>query len=348
MSEPDPAILVVDDIEDNRYMLMRRLRRLGFKNVATAGDGYEALAQLSEKPFDLILLDIMMPGMDGYEVLRRMKKDPRLRDIPVIVVSAMSEMESTIKCIELGAEDRLPKPFDPILLHARISASLEKKRLRDMQAEYLRRIEAEKSRADAILHDILPDAAVDELMATSAVRPRRFDEVAVLFCDIVGFTSFCDTVEPEEIVTHLEAWVDAAEMVAVRHGLEKIKTIGDEFMATAGLLHPVERPAQAALKCGLDMVTTAAELDAHWGVRVGIHLGPVVAGVIGQRKYQFDLWGDTVNTAARIVRQADPGMVLCSAATWHAAGQGFDGLSRGSVDLRGKGPVELFECRAVG
>ncbi len=347
MSMVDPAILVVDDVEDNRYMLTRRLDRLGFKNVGTACDGREALACLSEKPFDLVLLDIMMPGMDGYEVLRIMKQDPRFRDIPVIVVSAVNEIESTIKCIELGAEDRLPKPFDPILLRARIGASLEKKRLRDMQAEYLKRIEAEKSRADAILHDILPDAAVDELMATSAVQPRRFDQVAVLFCDIVGFTSFCDAVEPEEVVTHLEAWVDAAEMVAVRHGLEKIKTIGDEFMATAGLLHAVEQPVRVALQCGLDMVTTAAELGANWDLRVGVHMGPVVAGVIGQRKYQFDLWGDTVNTASRIVRQARPGTVLCSAEVWTSAGIGLHGESRGVFDLRGKGSVELFECQEI-
>ena len=348
MNDRDPAILVVDDVEDNLYMLTRRLRRLGFENVVTAKNGHEALARLAEAPFDLMLLDIMMPGMDGYEVLARVKENPRLRDIPVIVVSAVGEMESAIRCIELGAEDRLPKPFDPILLRARISASLEKKKLRDMQTEYLRRIETEKSRADAILHDILPDAAVDELMTTNAVQPRRFEEVAVLFCDIVGFTSFCERVEPEAIVSHLESWVDAAESVAVHHGLEKIKTIGDEFMATAGLLHPVERPARAALQCGLGLVATAAELDAHWAVRVGVHVGPVVAGVIGRRKYQFDLWGDTVNTASRVTRQANPGTVLCSATTWEAAGPDRDGLSRGSVDLKGKGQVELFECRGIG
>ncbi len=347
MSVQSPSILVVDDVEDNRYMLTRRLDRLGYNNVDTASDGQEALARLADTPYDLVLLDIMMPGMDGYDVLRIMKRDPRFRDIPVIVVSALGEMDATIKCIELGAEDRLPKPFDPVLLRARISASLDKKRLRDMQAEYLRQIEAEKSRADAILHDILPDAAVDELMATNAVHPRRFDEVAVLFCDIVGFTSFCDTVAPEDVVTHLESWVDAAEMVAVRHGLEKIKTIGDEFMATAGLLHPVTQPARAAVLCALDMVSTASELDAHWDLRVGVHIGPVVAGVIGQRKYQFDLWGDTVNTAARIVRQAEPGTVLCSAEVWKKAGDDLSGASRGTFDLRGKGSVELFECRGL-
>ena len=347
MSVREPSILVVDDVEDNRYMLTRRLDRLGYNKVDTATDGEEALVKLGDTPYDLVLLDIMMPGMDGYEVLRVMKRDPRFRDIPVIVVSALGEMDATIKCIELGAEDRLPKPFDPVLLRARISASLDKKRLRDLQTEHLRQIETEKSRADAILHDILPDAAVDELMATNAVQPRRFDEVAVLFCDIVGFTSFCDTVAPEDVVKHLEAWVDAAEMVAVRHGLEKIKTIGDEFMATAGLLHPVEQPARAAMRCALDMVSTASELEAKWDLRVGVHIGPVVAGVIGQRKYQFDLWGDTVNTTARIVRQAPPGGILCSAEVWEQAGPDLRGVSRGIFDLRGKGSVELFECQGV-
>jgi len=140
------ALLVVDDNEDNRYTLTRRLQREGYTNVTAAVDGEQALAFLRERPFDLVLLDVMMPRLNGYEVLERVHADPRLRHIPVIMISALDEVESVIRCIELGAEDYLSKPFNPTLLRARVGASLEKKRLRDEIAEVLERMEGELSR----------------------------------------------------------------------------------------------------------------------------------------------------------------------------------------------------------
>ena len=254
MSEEGPALLVVDDNEDNRYTLTRRLKHEGYSNLTEAENGQQALDQLAEARFDLVLLDIMMPVMDGYEVLERIKSDMALRDIPVIMISAADEMDSVVRCIELGAEDHLPKPFNATLLKARITASLEKKRLRDQEASYLKEIQGAKQRVDELLHATLPAAAVHELKATNAVRPRRFEEVTVLFCDIADFTAYCDNHTPEEVVGHLQALVNAFEDIAAGHGLEKIKTIGDAFMATAGLLQYVEQPTLACVRCGFDMV----------------------------------------------------------------------------------------------
>jgi pimeloyl-ACP methyl ester carboxylesterase/CheY-like chemotaxis protein len=148
-------LLVVDDNELNRDMLSRRLERLGY-TVALAEDGRQALEKVAAEPFDLILLDIMMPEMDGYEVLTRLKADPALRDLPVIVLSALDEIASAVRCIEIGADDYLPKPFDSVLLKARIGACLEKKRLRDQEATYLRQIKQAKKRADDLLHVVIP------------------------------------------------------------------------------------------------------------------------------------------------------------------------------------------------
>ena len=131
MSDSDAALLVVDDIEDNRFALSRRLARQGYLNVTTAADGRQALELLNSKPFDLVLLDIMMPTVNGYEVLAQMKASSSLRHIPVIMISAVDEIDSVIRCIELGAEDYLPKPFNPTLLRARVGACLERKRLHD-------------------------------------------------------------------------------------------------------------------------------------------------------------------------------------------------------------------------
>ena len=127
MTPSDAALLVVDDNEDNRYTLTRRLKREGYTNLTTANDGLEALQLLRSKKFDLLLLDIMMPEMNGYEVLEHLKADAELRHLPVIMISAVGEVDSVVRCIELGAEDYLPKPFDATLLRARVGASLEKK-----------------------------------------------------------------------------------------------------------------------------------------------------------------------------------------------------------------------------
>jgi class 3 adenylate cyclase len=302
---------------------------------------------LDRDDYDLLLLDIMMPGLNGYQVLERVKGAERTRHIPVIMVTALEEIDSTVLCIKMGAEDYLPKPFNPTLLKARVEASLEKKRLRDREVLHLRQIEEQKSRVDGLLHVILPDAIVDELTRTNAVRPRRFEDVAVMFTDIVGFTPYCERHEPEEIVANLQQLVEAQEAAAVRHGLQKIKTIGDSFMATAGAIRPLENPVLNAVQCGLDMVHTSRELPAHWEVRCGIHVGPVMAGIVGHRQYLFDLWGDTVNTAARVEGNGVPGAVNLSGPAWNAVAARCRGESRGLISLKGLGEMEVFRVDSL-
>ncbi|MBI2876400.1 MAG: response regulator [Candidatus Tectomicrobia bacterium] len=334
-------LLIVDDNEINRDMLSRRLQRQGY-TVVVAEDGRQALEKIQEQPFDLILLDLMMPEMNGYQVLEHLKADPILRHIPVIMISALDEMDSVVRCIEIGAEDYLPKPFNPVLLKARIGACLEKKRLRDREVLHLEQIEAEKKRADELLHVILPHEIVEELKATDTVRPRRYENVAVLFCDIVDFTGYCNGRHPEEVIAHLRELVESFEALALRYDLEKIKTIGDSFMAAAGLLKPVANPMLNCVKCGLEMISTAQQMSARWNVRVGIHMGPVIAGVVGHRQYLFDLWGDTVNTAARIESHGVNGSVNVSREAWQWIADQCQGQSIGPVFLKGKGEVELF------
>jgi CheY-like chemotaxis protein len=345
--EDGPTLLVVDDSEDNRYTLIRRLRRQGHGRILEAENGRLALDVLRAEPVDLVLLDMMMPEMNGYEVLTEMREDMELRELPVIMISALDDLDNVIRCLELGAEDYLPKPFDPTVLNARVTASLEKRRLRKEQAAYVELVERERERADRLLSAMVPIGAVAELKARDTVTPRRFDNVAVLFCDIVGFTSFCDQTSPEEVVSGLDAQVVEFERIADHHGMEKIKTIGDAFMATAGMLVGCENPVDTAVACGLDMVGAARSIEPHWDVRVGIHLGPVVAGITGKQRFQFDLWGDTVNVAARICDRAAPGSVVVSAPCWPSIRTLYRGRSLGPVELKGKGPLELVECRPL-
>jgi class 3 adenylate cyclase len=343
MNGAGPLILVVDDIEDNRYTLTRRLQREGFQNIIEATNGREALEQLELRAVDLVLLDIMMPEIDGFEVLRRMRADTRWRDVGVIIISASEEFEGIVKAVQLGAEDYIPKPFNPVLLRARIDASLSRKRLRDQETAYMRRLEDERRRADRFLRALLPDDAVRELKGTDSVRPRRFADVAILFCDVVGFTAWCEGNPPETVVEVLGRLVHRFEEIAEQRGLEKIKTVGDAFLATAGLLRAIDSPVLSCIEAGHAMIEAAATLDPPWQVRVGIHQGPVVAGVMGRQRFQFDLWGDAVNTAARVTEAARPGAVTLSSDAWLLVRNDCRGTSRGPIPLKGKGEIELIE-----
>jgi len=343
----DAKILVVDDNEDNRFTLVQRLKRSGYEAVDIAVDGRDALARLESGPYDLVLLDIMMPEMDGYQTLEYLKKDMRLRHIPVIMISAADDIDSVVRCIELGAEDFLPKPFNATLLRARVSASLNKKRMRDQEEAYRSQIVAEKKRADDLLNLILPAAAVRELKRTGVVEPRRHEDVGILFCDIVGFTAYCDAHLPEMVVGHLQTLIEAFEAIVHDMGMEKIKTIGDAFMATAGLLRPLDAPLLTAVKCGLKMASVAREMEPNWDVRIGVHYGPVVAGIVGKQQFLFDVWGDTVNVAARLVEHGSVGSVAMTDAAWREIQHECDARSIGKIDIKGKGILDLVECYAI-
>jgi adenylate cyclase len=347
MSVSEYVLLVVDDNEANRFTLKRRLQRDGYMNIEEAEDGLQALEIMRARRVDLVLLDLAMPELDGYDVLSQMKSDMDLRDIPVIMISADDKLDSVVRCIELGAEDYLPKPFNAVLLKARVGASLEKKRLKDQELVYRQRIEEERRRSDKLLHAMLPMAAVHELKADNTVAPRRFEDITVMFCDVVNFTAFCDQHAPEEVLYHLQQLVSRFEELSDEHGLEKIKTVGDAYMTTAGMFRQESDPALATVRCGLQMASNALELEAGWQVRVGIHSGPVVAGIVGQRQFMFDIWGDTVNTAARIVTEADPGAVVVSGETWLHIREYCRGRSLGFVSLKGKGKLELIEVSAM-
>ncbi|TWU13776.1 Adenylate cyclase [Symmachiella macrocystis] len=334
-------VLVVDDNDINRDILSRHLEIQGH-TVVTARDGKEALELLNNGDFDLMLLDIVMPGINGFEVLARTKSDPRLRETPIIMISALEEMEIVARCIELGAEDYLPKPFNPVVLKARVGACLEKRRFRQREISYLNRIEQEKQRADELLHVILPADIVSELKTTNEVAPRRYDNVAVLFADIVDFTSFCEQHSPEEVVSNLQKLVVTWEEIALRHGVQKVKTIGDAFMAACGLFGDSDEPVLNCVRCGLEMIQATLDLPIGWNVRIGIHTGSVVGGVLGRRQYLFDLWGDTVNTAARMESHGIKGSIVLSREAWNRVEKDSQGTPLGAITVKGKGDMEMF------
>ena len=343
----DPVVLIVDDNDDNRFTLSMRLEACGYENIVTAENGRQALEKMRQGPVDLVLLDIMMPELDGYGVLEELRTDTALRDVPVVMISAIEDINSVVRCIELGATDYLTKPFNPVLLKARVDNCIEKARYKAQEAAHLARIESEKRRADELLTTVLPRSIARALKLNSRLAPQRYEDVAVLFCDVVGFTAYSDKNPPETVFAELEMLIDRFEAIAAKHGLDKIKTVGDAFMATANLLSPLEEPVLAAVTCALDMVAATQLVRPGWAVRIGIDNGPVAAGIMGKTQFQFDVWGDTVNTAARIEEYGRPGSVRLSGRAWLHLRNQAQGRSLGFVDLKGKEKIEVIECTGL-
>jgi adenylate cyclase len=330
-------VLIVDDTPTNVAVVSGVLKDSFKTKVATNGEKALAIAMAPEKP-DLILLDVMMPGMDGFEVCRRLKANPGTAEIPIIFLTAKTDSIDEEKGFEVGAVDYIHKPFSGPIVLARVRTQLALQ-------EALSEAQEARNQADQLLHALLPKKAADEIRNFGTVIPRRYENVAVLFCDVTNFTAYCDQHEPEDVVSRLDALFVIFERVTAKHGLEKIKTIGDGFMAAAGLLHRVDDPIGSAVRCGLEMAATLIDAHLGWEVRVGVHSGPVVAGVVGQERYQFDIWGDTVNVAARMVGMSGPGSVAATQEIWEQLSSAFAGEALGEIEIKGKGMIAIFGIR---
>jgi adenylate cyclase len=338
-------ILVVDDNASNRDLLSRRLQRQGH-TVLQAEDGTIALTLVEKEALDLILLDLMMPGISGYDVLALLKSNPRFREIPVIMISALSELDSIVRCIEAGADDYLAKPFDPTLLRARVGSSLEKKHLRDREREMVEALRIEKERSEHLLLNILPKEIVARLNSGETIIADQRSNVTILFADLVGFTKLSSQLSAGDLVRLLNGLFSEFDRLALDLGVEKIKTVGDAYMVAGGLPEPRADHAYAVADMALAMIETVERMNCKLPIplqmRIGIHSGDVVAGVIGTHKFVYDIWGDAVNIASRMESHSLPNRIQISAATHRHLHGHFRLEPHGSVDIKGKGPMETY------
>jgi class 3 adenylate cyclase len=349
------VILVVDDNAANREMLGRRLEREGHR-VQLAESGREALEVLGARRVDLVLLDVMMPQVDGYEVLRQLKADEVLRDIPVLMISALDEIESVVRCIELGAEDYLPKPFDPVLLRARIGACLEKKRLRDREAQHLRELadwshSLEQRVAEQValverlgrLKRFFSPQLAELIVAGGADDPLKTHrrEVTVCFLDLRGFTAFSETAEPEEVMSVLREYHAVMGQLILEHEGTLERFTGDGMMIFFNDPVPVPNPGERALRMALAMRERVAELIARWrklgyelDLSIGIALGYATIGAIGfEGRWDYGAIGSVTNLAARLCGEAKPGQILVSKRVL--------AMTEGLVDVESAGELVL-------
>ncbi|HWC03675.1 MAG TPA: response regulator [Methylomirabilota bacterium] len=359
MSQDGAALLVVDDNEDNLYTLTQRLRREGYTNLASARDGRQALELLRARPFDLVLLDVMMPELNGYQVLEALKADDRLRAIPVIMISAVDELESVIRCIELGATDYLPKPFNPTLLRARIGACLEKKRLHDQLVEWSRTLEqrvrdkvTEVERLGRLKRFFSPQLA-ELIVAGGAEDPLKTHrrEITVVFLDLRGFSTFAETTEPEEVMGVLREYHAAMGQLILEHEGTLERFTGDGMMIFFNDPVAVDQPAGRALRMAVAMRDRVRELSVAWrkrghdlGLGVGIAEGYATIGAIGfEGRWDYGAIGTVTNLAARLCGEAKAGQILVSPRVAGAAEELVDLEPVGALSLKGfLKPVETF------
>lgn len=344
------SVLVVDDSRTLRKILIRELNSLGFHNILEAADGLEAIEVVKTKSVDLMLLDMEMPELDGLGVLGQLKADDTYKALPIIVISGADQFEKTIKCIEIGAEDYLPKPFDPILLRARIFSSLEKKRLRDLDRKHLEMLNQEKQlleieqmKTEKLMLNILPRPIAERLKRGEKNISGSYPDVTILFSDLVGFTKMSSKTTATDLVRLLNDLFTRFDIRAEALGLEKIKTIGDAYMVVGGL--PIPRPDHAALCAEMalgmfeDLQNFNKENNAELNMRIGMNSGPVVAGVIGFTKFSYDLWGNTVNTASRMESTSQHGRVQVSPSAYEALKDLYDFEDAGLMECKGLGEI---------
>ena len=363
------SVLVVDDDPVNRSMLSRSLEADGHE-VTTVESGAEALELAGSQDFDVVLLDVVMPGMDGYQVLERLKDDPGLRHLPVVMVTAVDDVASAVRCIELGADDYLSKPVDPVLLRARVSAGLSKKRLHDLQRRHVEEVDRLNRRLEARVDEqlaelvrtgelkrFLPHQVAEGLLAGRLTSDGGFErrKLTVLFADMVGFTDLSDTLAPEELSDVLNEYLHEMAAVAVQHGGTLDNFIGDGIMVLFGAPTRVDESAQAlaAVRAAFDMrkrvealsaATRARGIPADLKVRVGVNTGHCTVGVFGSDVLRaYKAVGFEVNVAARLQSDAEPGIPLVGFRTYALVKERVRAEQREPLSIKGAArPVEAW------
>ena len=361
-----PALLIVDDTPTNLEILVDFFAEAGFE-VYVATSGEHALKQVNDVTPDLILLDVMMPGIDGFETCRRLKASAETKDIPVIFITALSDAVDKVKGLTIGAVDYVTKPLQQEEVLARVNTHLtirklqrsleeknqalqqeiiERKRTEKALHVYSEKLEEAEKETWRLLLNVLPESIASKLKSSTEVIADSYSNVSILFADIVNFTELSSQQTPEGLVKILNDLFSAFDGLVEQHALEKIKTIGDAYMVVGGAPTPRPDHAQAIADMALGMLEAVGRYNeknkTNHAIRVGINSGPVVAGVIGTKKFSYDLWGDTVNVASRMESHGLPGQIQVSEVLYKLLQDQYVFEDRGEIEIKGKELMKVY------
>lgn len=388
-------ILIVEDSPIQATMLRRVLAQRGFR-VVIAKHGQDGMDKLKAQKIDLVISDVEMPVMNGYQLCSAIKSDLELQMIPVVLLTTLTDPKDLMMGLNAGADSYLTKPYDEGVLFSRLETLLgpahispddealevlfagepytitanrqrilnlllstyenamqQNVALRKAQEELTKlnqQLELSHKETERLLLNILPKTVAEELIAYGSSTPAKFDDVSVMFSDFVGFTQVAEKLTAHDLLAELDLYFAYFDSVIDQHRLEKLKTIGDSYMVAGGLPEPTTTHAidcvLAALEIQRFVLAQASEREAKgqpfWRMRLGIHTGPAVAGVIGKKKFAYDVWGDTVNLASRMESSGEAGKVNVSGDTYQRVKDLFDCQARGHVSVKHKGEVEMY------
>ncbi|MCU0329056.1 MAG: response regulator [Chitinophagales bacterium] len=331
------TILIVDDESDNIDIIADYLEQENPDyQLLQAANGQLALKIIEKNLPDLILTDWNMPVMDGLELVQALKNQELTRDIPVIMQTAETEDTQLKKAFEAGVMDYIKKPVSRLELIARVKSALA---LRQAQ-----------KRTEELLLNILPKEVAEELKEKGKVKPKPFEQATILFTDFKGFSSITQGMEAEAIVEELDKVFMAMDRIIARYNLEKIKTIGDAYMCAGGIPIINQTHALDAINAAFAIQTWMAEYkqtqiannQPYFECRLGIHTGKVVAGVVGESKFAYDIWGSAVNVASRMESSGEAGMVNISGTTYELIKDQFQCTYRGKIPIKNMGEVDMY------
>ena len=326
-------ILIVDDISKNIQLAANILKTEGY-NLSFAKNGKTAIERCSVVDFDLILLDVMMPDMDGFEVCEILKKDDKTKDIPIIFLTGKTDTESVIKGFEIGGVDYITKPFNGAELKIRVQTHIN--------------LRIEQQRNFDLLNNILPIKAINHLKENNKVPADKYENVAILFSDLKDFTETSSRIEPEEMLTELNDIFTSFDTIMEHHHCERIKTIGDAYMAVSGLCstlsneNSTDNIVRAAIEMQFYLKNRKSLINKQWEMRIGINTGSVIGGIVGVKKYMYDIFGETVNIAARMEQFSKPGKINLSEKSYNIVKINYDFEKREIIKVKGVGMSQMY------
>jgi adenylate cyclase len=345
-------LLIVDDQFANVLLLEKILSGAGYTSITSTQNPHDVYQLHNENHYDLIILDLHMPVMDGFKVMENLKEIETSGYLPVLVITA--QPQEKLRALKSGARDFISKPFNIAEVLVRVQNLLEVRLLNLKTKKLLEQVVAEQKISERLLSNVLPDVILKRLKKQPEFKVDdiskgivdTFPEVTVLFADIVGFTKFAETVNARVLVDVLNDIFTRFDSITDNRGLEKIKTVGDSYMAAAGLPTPMLNHAEQAAHAAFDMLEVMEKInqesDYNLKIRIGMSSGSVVAGVIGVRKFLYDIWGDVVNTASRMESQGLPGRIQITDSTQERLGKSFITENMGYKNIVGKGAINTW------
>ncbi|MDR3627229.1 MAG: adenylate/guanylate cyclase domain-containing protein [Ignavibacteriaceae bacterium] len=343
-------ILIAEDEYIIAMDIKKVLEKLGYEVTSFVGKGIDAIKRTETEKPDIILMDIMLSdqlsGIDTAQIIKSKY------DVPIVYLTALTDEETLQKAKLTEPGGYLLKPFDERGLHSAIEIALYKFRMESQLKQKTKELEEEKNRNDELLHHILPDEIIKELKLNGVVVPRHFESVSILFTDFLGFRQIINSLQPAELISDLNEIFSNFDLIVEKYGLEKLKTIGDTYMACVGLSEKSKDHAAKVIYATKEMLDYLSKKNQNskveWILKAGINTGPIVAGIVGTNKFTYDVWGDTVNIASRMESSSGAGKINISGGTYELVKEYFNCEYRGKLAVKGKGEVDMYFVNVPG